>query len=140
MSAKEVPLTEQDLGTLVAGIARDTGTLVQQQIDLLRADLVDQGQRAVHGSASIAAGCGLLAAGGLMSGLMLVHALHQVARLPLWLSYGAVSGGLGIAGLTLLKQGRQTLGSIQLLPPAETVAGIEDNVKWVKEQMTPQED
>jgi hypothetical protein len=138
MSHEDVPLNEQDLATLVTGIARDTGTLVHQQIDLLRADLVDQAGRAVRGGVSMAAGGGLVAAGGLMSGLMLVHALHQVTRLPLWLCYGAVGGGLGAAGLSLLRQGRETIAEVQVLPPPETVAALEENVTWVKRQVTPE--
>ena len=135
MSSK-AELKEQDLATLVAGIARDTGTLVGQQIDLLRADLLAEARRAGTGVASIAAGGGLTAAGGLLSGMMLAHALHRATRLPLWACYGLVGGGLGATGLTLMLKGRDQIASVQLLPPPETAAALQENAAWVKEQIT----
>jgi hypothetical protein len=136
MPKDSAALEKQDLPTLVAGIARDTGTLVQQQVDLLRADLVAEARRAGGAVLSMAAGGGLVAAGGLLSGLMLVHALHGATRLPLWACYGVVGGGLGASGLTLLREGREKIASVQLLPPHETAAALKENVAWVKEQIT----
>jgi hypothetical protein len=136
MSKDSAALEKQDLSTLVAGIARDTGMLVQQQVDLLRADLVAEARRAGGAVLSMAAGGGLVAAGGLLSGMMLVHALHRATRLPLWVCYGVVGGGLGATGLKLLSDGREKIASVQLLPPPETAAALKENVAWVKEQIT----
>lgn len=128
-------LREQDLATLVAGIAHDTGTLVGQQIDLLRADLLAEARRVGTGVASIAAGGGLMASGGLLSGMMLAHALQRATRLPLWACYGLVAGSLGAAGLTLMRQGRDQIARVQLFPPPETAAALQENAAWMKEQI-----
>lgn len=136
MSKDSASLQNQDLPTLIGGIARDTGTLVQQQVDLLRADLVSEARRAGGAVLSMAAGGGLVAAGGLLSGMMLVHALHRATRLPLWVCYGLVGSGLGATGLTLLRDGREKIASVQLLPPPETAAALKENVAWVKQQVT----
>lgn len=136
MSEDPASLKKQDLSTLVAGIAEDTGTLVQQQIELLRADLMSEARRAGGAVGSMAAGGGLVAAGGFLSGMMLVHAMHSATRLPLWLCYAAVGGGLGAAGLTLLQKGREQIATVQLLPPPETAAALKENVAWAKEQIT----
>jgi len=136
MPADDTPLKQQDLTTLVAGIARDTGTLVTQQIDLLRADLLAEARRAGTGAASIAAGGGLLAAGGLLSGMMLAHALHSATRLPLWVCYGLVGGGLGATGATLMQRGREQIAHVQLLPPPETAEALQENTAWMKQQFS----
>jgi hypothetical protein len=133
--SESADLKKQDLATLVAGIARDTGTLVGQQIDLLRADLLAEARRAGTGVASIAAGGALVASGGLLSGMMLAHALQRATRLPLWTCYGLVAGGLGAAGLALMRQGREQIASVQLFPPPETAAALQENAAWVKERI-----
>ena len=81
-------------------------------------------------------GCLLMAAGGLLSGMMLAHALHRATRLPLWACYGLVGGGLGAAGVKLMQHGRDQIASVQLLPPPETAAALQENAAWVKEQVT----
>lgn len=135
MADDSAALKKQDLTMLVAGIARDTGTLVNQQLELLSAELIAEARRAGTGVASIAAGGGLMAAGGLLSGMMLAHALHRATRLPLWACYALVGGGLGATGLTLMQRGREQIASVQLLPPPETGAALQENRAWVKEQI-----
>jgi hypothetical protein len=126
---------KQDLATLVAGIAHDTGALIGQQFELLKADLLAEAHRAGTGAASIAAGGGLLAAAGLLSGMMTAHALQRATRLPLWACFGLVSGGLGAAGVALLARGRDQLANVQLLPPPQTAAALAENAEWAKKQI-----
>jgi hypothetical protein len=136
MSQDSPPLKKQDLVTLVGGIVHDTSTLLQQQIDLLRADLLSEARRMGGGAASIAAGGGLMAAGGLLSGMMVAHALQRATRLPLWACYGLIGGGLGATGLSLMRRGVEDIASVQLLPPPETAAALQENAAWMKEQIT----
>lgn len=135
MSKESAALKEMDLVTLIGGIAQDTGTLVNQQFELLRADLAQEAQRAGGALTSLAAGGGLLAAGGLLSGMMLAHGLHRATRLPLWMCYGVVGGGLGAAGAKLLQTGRDRIGHVQILPPSESAAALQENVEWAKAQI-----
>src|SRR4051794_16291629 len=114
------PVEELDLVTLVGDIARDTGELVTEQMSLLRAEVEAEVKKAGIGLAEIAAGGGLAAAGGLLSGHMLAHLLHRLTRLPLWVCYGLVGGGLSAASFALLKQGQAKLTSVQLLPPPQS--------------------
>lgn len=128
-------LKELDLPSLVGEIVHDTGALLGQQVQLLRAELTQEARRAGGAVAATAAGGGLLAAGGLLSGMMLAHLLHSTTKLPLWLCYGAVGGGLGATGYALLRQGGQAIGDVQLVPPPETAAALKENVAWAKEQI-----
>jgi hypothetical protein len=135
--SKAAPAVENlDLPALVGGIVRDTGTLMGQQVDLLRAEVTQEVRRAGGAAVSIAAGGGLAAAGGLLTGMMLAHVLQRTTRLPLWACYGAVGGGIGAAGALLLLQGRDKIANVQLVPP-QTTEALKENVAWLKDQVTP---
>jgi len=127
-------LDKQDLLTLVAGIAHDTGSLVNQHIELLRADLSAEARRAGAGVVSIVAGGGMAAAGGLLSGMMVAHLVNRTTRLPLWACFGLVGGGLVTAGLKLMQHGGQQIASVQLLPPRDTAAALQEDAAWLKAQ------
>src|SRR5205809_4972328 len=98
MSKRSSDLEKLDLSTLVEGIVHDTGTLLGQQGELLRAEVTQEVRRAGEAAVSIAAGGGMVAAGGLLSGLMLAHLLHRVTQLPLWVCYGIAASGIGATG------------------------------------------
>ena len=135
MTHRATPLENQDLAELVGGIVHDAGTLLSEQVDLLRAEVSQQVRHAGEAAASIAAGGGLTAAGGLLSGMMLAHLLHRVTKLPLWACYGAVGGGISAAGIALLLEGKNKIGQVQLTP--QTVESFKENAAWLKEQVSP---
>jgi Putative Actinobacterial Holin-X, holin superfamily III len=124
-----------DLSALLTGLARTSETLLQQQVDLLRSELKQELNKAGGAAVALAAGSGLVAAGGVYSTLMLVHLLQRVTRLPLWACYGLVAGGLGAAGINLILRGRRTAERVQLDLP-QTTAGLKENLGWLKDQVT----
>jgi len=124
-----------DLPALLVGMARTSETLLQQQIDLFRSELKQELGKAGGAAVALAAGSGLVAAGGVYSTLMLVHLLQRVTRLPLWACYGLVAGGLGAAGINLILRGRRTAERVQLDLP-QTTAGLKENLAWLKDQVT----
>jgi hypothetical protein len=126
-----------DLTTLLKEIVEDSETLLDQQLSLLRAEVHEQLQRAGEAALSLGAGAGLVATGGALSALMVVHALHKATRLPLWACYGLVGGTLGAWGARLLAAGRREAASVRLLPPPRTAAALKENLTWIKEQTTP---
>jgi hypothetical protein len=111
--------------------------LVAQQVDLLRSEVRQELGEAKAAAASMGAGVGLVAAGGLLSTLMLVHALHKATGLPLWACYGLVGGAAGAAGAGLLAAGRKGAEGVRLLPPPRTARAVKENLTWLKEQVTP---
>lgn len=131
-SARNEKVAELDMSELVGGIATDAGQLVHQQMDLLRAEVKEELGQAGRGAAEVAVGGGLMAAAGLIGGLALVHLLHGSTRLPLWACHGLVAGGIGAAALKLLMAGKNDLADIQLTPPPETTAGLQENLQWLK--------
>jgi hypothetical protein len=128
--------TGGELLELVREIVQDSRQLLGQQIELAKSEVGDELRRVAGAGVSVAAGGGLAAAGGLMSGLMLVHLIRRVTGLPIWACYGLLSGSLGAAGLALIRSGRETFAELQF-PPPQTTKAVEENLEWLQDQLTP---
>jgi hypothetical protein len=132
-------VTGDDPATSVPALARDivqdAERLIVQQFDLLRSEVRQGLQQAGGTMLSLSAGAGLVAAGGMLATLMLVHGVQRATRLPLWSCYGLVGGALGAAGAALLANGRRQLGGLQLIPE-QSAAALKENLAWLKEQVT----
>jgi Putative Actinobacterial Holin-X, holin superfamily III len=83
---------------------------------------------------SLGIGIGIAAVGGLLLILMLVHLLHALAALPLWVCYGIVGGLCAAGGIMLLVVGKNKLASVHLAPQ-EAVGTMKENVLWIKTQV-----
>ena len=110
--------------------------LVRLQLDLLRAEAGQELQTAGLAVGAMAAGAGLLAAGGLLTIPMAVHLLHRVTRLPLWACYGLAAGACGAAGAGLIAHGRRQAGQVHLPALPESAAALQENLTWLKDQAT----
>ncbi len=128
---------ETDLPSLAAEIVQDCGRLLGQQVDLLRAEVGQQLGRAGRATWLAAAGGGLAASGGLLTGLALAHLLRRATGLPLWLCYAGAAGAGGAAGAALLRSAGRELAGVQLLPPPQTAAALRENVAWLRDQLSP---
>src|SRR5262249_61034320 len=121
--ARDVVKAEvHDMASLVGAIARDTERLLGQHADLLRSELREGLRGAPAAMAAIGAGAGLLAAGGLLGSLMLVHGLHKSTRIPLWACYGLVGGAMAAVGGGLVLAGTRPAAAPHGLPRAATTA------------------
>ncbi len=136
MAKKSAKTEDLNVTDLVGRIAADAGKLLGQQIELLTAEVREELRQAASAAGQMAAGGGLTAVAGIMSGMMLAHLLHRATGLPLWASYGAIAGGLGLTGTALLKSGGEKLASIQLMPP-QTQEAVKENLTWLKDRLVP---
>lgn len=136
MSRDEAEANERDLPELAGAIVRDAEALLVQHVDLLRAELREEVREAGRAVASMGAGAGLVATGGVLGSLMLVHGLHRYSRLPLWGCYGLVGGLLTTLGAGLLASGAGRAARINLVP-RETIAALREDVEWIKDQVAP---
>ncbi len=125
-----------DRTALLKEIVQDTEKLIGQQFELFRSELKHEIRQARTGAASLVAGAGLAATGGMLTTLMAVHGLHKASGLPLWSCYGLVGGLLAAAGGTLLARGWKEISGLQL-PPPQTTAALRENLTWLKEQASP---
>jgi hypothetical protein len=124
----------RELAGLVQTIAGDVERLVGQHAALAHAELRDGLGPAPAAVAALGTGAGLVAAGGVLGTLMLVHGLHRSTRIPLWGCYGLVGGVLAAAGCGLIAAGTRRAASIRLIP-SETIAALREDVSWLKDQI-----
>jgi hypothetical protein len=127
---------DPDLRTLVGEIAGQTERLLLEQFELLKEETRQTIREAGGAVAAAGAGVGLLAVGGVLSTAAAVHLLHRLTRLPLWGCYGLAAGAAGAAGVGLLAAARAKAARLQrpLLP--RTTATLQDNVTWLRKQLT----
>jgi len=124
----------KELATLVHAVAGDVERLVAQHAALAREELRDGLGRVPAAAAAIGAGAGLVAAGGVLGTLMLVHGLHRSTRIPLWGCYGLVGGAFAAAGCGFIASGTRRAAGIRLVP-RETIAALREDISWLKDQI-----
>jgi hypothetical protein len=105
-----------NLSELGKSILGDVEKLIGQQFSLIRRELVDELEKALSAGLSIGGGAGATAVGGTLGVLAVVHLVHQVAGLPLWLCYALVGGALAATGAGLVSAGIGEASRINLLP------------------------
>lgn len=122
---------ERSLGELFAELARNTSTLVRQEVELAKTELTQKAAQVGRDAGMIGVG-GVVANAGLLAIVAaLILVLGQV--ISLWLAaliVGMIVAGIGYAmmqgGLSGLKRAN--------LKPQETITTLKENVEWVKDQ------
>ena len=127
MATREPTLTE-----LLTVLARQTGTLVRQEVRLATVELTDTARAASWPLVQLALSglLGVMAAATLLVAAMLGLGL----LLPLWAS--ALCLGLALLGgsLRLLRHGRAQLLAIDAVP-TQTLLSIEETSTWATNQL-----
>jgi hypothetical protein len=125
---------ERSLGDLFSDLARETGTLVRQEVQLAKAELTQSAIEASRGAAMLAAG-GLVAYAGLLFVLLaIVYGLIETGMDP-WLSALIVGLVVVAIGAVLLLRGLESLKP-ENLAPQRTVETLKEDKAWVQEQIT----
>lgn len=122
------------IAALLEGLFYDLKALVMQEFRLATHEYQEEFGKAKTVAASLVGGGLLLAVGGVLLILMLVHMI-AAAGLPLWASYGLVGLAACGAGIALLMKAKTRAGDIHLMP-IRTVHTIKENVSWIKEEVT----
>ena len=129
MPEHNADLRERPFGDLIQQLAKETSTLVRQEIELAKAEVTEKGRQAGKGA-------GMFGAAGIIA-LLALGALTAAAILALdlavagWLAalivaavYGATAGLLALAG-----KGRVQ----EATPPApQTVETVKEDIEWAK--------
>jgi hypothetical protein len=123
--------SEPTLAQLVRGLMDDARVLMQQELALAKYELYEEARKTKTAVASLGAGIGIAAIGGLLLIIMLVHLLRELTEWPLWTCYGMVGGICAIAGVALLYRGKQQISQIDIVPQ-QTVETMKENVRWFK--------
>ena len=124
---------ERSLGELFADLARDTATLVSQEVTLAKTEMTAKATRVGKDIGFLAVG-GMIAYAGLLAIIAGVILLLAASGVPLWVSaliVGLVVAGVGYflvqRGLTALKR--------EDLTPRQTIESLKEDTQWAKEQV-----
>lgn len=135
MARDHVRPPTNDVFGLLGLIVHDTERLLDQHAELVRSEFRQGLHDLPVAAVSIAAGAGLVATGGALGSLMLVHGLHRATRVPLWGCYGLVGGLMAALGAGLLTAGSRKAANIRMVP-RETLAVLREDVQWIKDQVS----
>jgi hypothetical protein len=122
---------ERSLGELFSELARDTSTLVSQEITLAKTEMTQKASRVGKNVGFLAAG-GAVAYAGLLAILAgVIVLLGQV--IPMWLS--ALLVGLVVAGVGyfLVRKGLDALKR-EDFAPRQTIETLKEDQQWAKDQ------
>ena len=124
---------DRSLGELFADLARESSTLLRQEVQLAKTELSQKVSQLGKDAASVAIG-GLVAYAGLLAILAALIIGLAAAGLPWWaaaLLVGIIVAGIGYAliqrGLTALKR--------EDLAPRKTIESLQEDAQWAKEQV-----
>jgi hypothetical protein len=122
----------RSLGELFADLARDTRTLIQQEIELAKTELAANASRMTGSVTMIVAG-GLIAYGGLLAIVAAVVLGLIALGLPAWAA--ALLGGLVVAGIgyALIRAGLASFRPSELTPH-QTIETLKEDAQWLKMQ------
>jgi len=123
---------EKSLGELFASLARDTSTLVRQEVQLAKTEMTQKATKAGRDIGYIAAGAGVAYVGLIVLAFAVVYILNLF--LPLWAA--ALIVGLVIAGIgyMLVQRGLTELRRVDLTPQ-QTIETLKEDTEWVKDQV-----
>jgi len=121
------------MASLLGGIVSDIQTLVRQEIQLAKAEMLREWDKAKTAAGSLAAGAVLLVVGGFFLCVTVICVLHELAGLPWWASFLIVGGVITLLGLVLFFTGRNKAAQVHVIPP-QTAETMKENVQWIRNQ------
>ena len=124
---------ERSLGELFTDLARDTGTLVSQEVALAKTELTATASRVGKDLAVLAVG-GLVAYAGLLAIIGGVIAVLAANGVPLWVSALVVGAIVAVIGAVLVRRGLAALQREEWAP-RQTMESLKEDTQWAKEQV-----
>ena len=128
------PRDERSLGDLFAELARETSTLVRQEVQLAKAELTQSATEAARGIGMLVAGGAVAYAGLFFLLLAIVFGLIE-AGWDAWLSALVVGLVVVAVGAILVLRARESLKPANLAP-RRTIETLKEDQEWAKEQIT----
>ncbi len=122
--------SDRPVGELLRELSEQTTTLVRQELELAKLELTEKGKRAGIGAGMFggAGAIGFYALGALTACLILALATAVtgwLAALIIAAVYGAVAGGLALAGKSKVQQAVPPV-------PEQATDSVKEDVQWTK--------
>lgn len=124
---------ERSLGELFGDLARDTATLVSQEVALAKTEMTTKATRVGKDIGFLAVG-GMIAYAGLLAIIAGVILLLATYVMPLWVSALIVGLVVAVIGYVLVQRGLTALKS-EDLTPRQTIESLKEDTQWAKEQV-----
>lgn len=129
-NGEDSAMSDRSLADLVRQLSDQTATLVRQELDLAKAELVVKGKQAGLGAGMFggAGVFGLYAVGALTACVMLALSTAMagwLAALIVTVVYGAIAGVLALVGRSKVQKGVPPV-------PERTVESVKEDVEWTK--------
>ncbi len=123
---------DRSLGELFADLARESSTLIRQEVELAKVELSQKASRTGRDVGFLAIGGAVIYAGflAIMAAVIIVLAANGV---PWWLAALLVGVVVAAVGAFLVQRGLSALRR-ESLAPERTVTTIKEDVEWVKAQ------
>jgi hypothetical protein len=123
---------DRSLGELFSELARETGTLVRQEVELAKTEMTQKATRVGKDIGFLVAGGAVAYAGFLGILAAIAIGLGQLG-VPWWLAALLVGVVVAAVGAFLVQRGLSALRQ-ESLAPQRTVTTIKEDVEWVKAQ------
>ncbi len=123
---------QRSLGELFGDLARDTGTLVRQEVELAKVEVTQKATRVGKDIGFLVAGGAVAYAGFLALVAAIAIGLGQLG-VPWWLATLLVALVVGGVGGFLVMQGLNALKR-ETIVPERTVQTLKEEVEWAKVQ------
>ena len=123
---------QRSLGELFGDLARDTGTLVRQEVELAKVEMTRKAARVGKDLGFLVAGGAVAYAGFLALIAAIAIGLGQLG-VPWWLATLLVALVVGGIGGILVMQGLNALKR-ETIVPERTVQTLKEDVEWAKAQ------
>jgi MFS family permease len=124
---------ERSLGDLFTELARETSTLVRQEVQLAKAEVTESATNAGRAIALLLAG-GAVAYAGFLAVLAAIMLGLWDAGLEAWQAALLVGIVVAVIGIFLVMRARDTLQTTVLVP-RKTVATLKEDQEWMQEQV-----
>jgi putative superfamily III holin-X len=122
---------ERSLGELFAELARETSTLVRQEVNLAKPEMSQKASRAGRHVGVMAAGGAVAYAGLLAIVAAIIVLLDNV--MPLWLSALLVGIVVAVVGYLLVRRALDALKR-EDFAPRQTMETLKEDQQWAKDQ------
>jgi len=128
-------LSEPSFGSLLGGIANDAKELLLQEVALMKREVQYELRKAKTAAIALGSAIGIIATGGILLMLALVHLLDAFTVVPLWGCYGIVASALVVLGGVLLVAAKTKAVALDGVPQ-RTVERMKENARWLTKQTT----
>jgi uncharacterized membrane protein YqjE len=128
MTTKVDSSPEVSTTSLLSGIVSDAQELFKHQLELFKAELKQDMEKAREGAVTMSLGLGLGFVGLIVLAFGLAHLIAWATETPLWIWFSIVGGLVFLAGLAMMAFVYLRLKEAK--PLSITATALEENVEW----------